>query len=924
MRGEGCALQPCGWRGALLRQRFANLQNFSFAKWRPALEAVAEIMGTMAMGMRWALMGSASLAWMAGAVAAQAQVSDSQADRVGDIVVTGSRIAGGDRIAPVETVDRDTLAAAGVADASQLVRLVTANSGSEAQVDQLNQPQSSGTAQFNLRNLGLGSTLVLVDGQRWTTSAVVATDGSAFVDINSLVPMIALQRIEVVKDGASAVYGSDAVAGVVNFITRHDVARPEVSAKYAVADGSEESVIEAIGGFDLLGGDLTFAASHFHRSALGSDERDFTQAERYGRAAWTAVTSYGQPGSYYRPSQNAYSPDPDCGNPAFASAYKNSASDTFCRLDYSDFFDLTPEETRTQLLADYRTPLGQVNLSLQGAWSSTETEARLTPSLPILAQALTVPASHPDNPFGEAVLFRGRLLGAEAGAMRSQFDYQTWRLAAGLDGRFANGWDWTLSATSSRQHVAYDKPDVIGSALQNALNGLGGAGCNAATGTPGGGACQYFNPFGSAYLGTGTANSAALIDSLIGDVGLRGSASLITADASTSGQALAWDGGALDVALGAQYRRSAFRHDWSDLANAGDLLTSGYSPDFEGDQQALAAFAEARLHLGQRIEAQLAGRYETYDGDQGRFSPKAAIRWDVTEAFALRGSWGQGFRAPSVYAQSGAQASQPSVFDRGAYVFVNTLTSGNAALKPEKSESLTFGAAWRPLAGLDLGVDAWRFDYADQVVKESAQAIINQAAADDAAGLNGTAAQSRITRAFNGALTFVQLYFINASSIETQGIDLSARYGHDLWGGEISASATWTYVDAYDIRLDASSAAVSGVGSTNLNNIGRSLPRNRGEFALGWSGRAQGVTALVHYTSGYRNDRSGITDTTIASQTTLDLLYRRTVRADLDLALGVVNVADKAPALAQFALGYDPVVADPRGRVVSLALTKRF
>ena len=872
------------------------------------------------MTQRKILMATASVAWLVVAGAVQAQ----EASRVEDIVVTGSRIAAGDRIAPVETVGREVIAAAGIADASQLVRLVTANSGSEAQVDQLNQPQSSGTAQFNLRNLGLGSTLVLVDGQRWTNSAVVATDGSGFVDINSLVPMIALQRVEVVKDGASAVYGSDAVAGVVNFITRRGVDRPEVSAKYAVADGSEESVIEALGGFGLLGGDLTLAASHFHRSALGSDERDFTQAERYGRAAWTAVTSYGQPGSYFRPSRNGFSPDPACGNPAFGSAYLNSPTDAFCRLDYSDFFDLVPEETRTQLFADYRRPVGDMTLSLQGAWSATNTIARQSPSLPILARSLTVPASHPDNPFGEAVLFRGRLLGAEAGASQAEFDYRTWRLAAGLDGRFGNGWTWNLSATSSRQHVAYDKPDTIGSAVQNALNGLGGAGCNPATGTPGVGGCQYFNPFGSAYLGTGTTNSVALIDSLIGSTGLRGAATLTTADASTSGEALAWAGGSVDVAVGAQYRRSGFRHDWSDLVNRGDLLTAGVSPDFEGDQEALAAFAEARLHLGDRIEAQLAGRYESYDGNEGRFSPKAAIRWDVTDALALRASWGQGFRAPSVYAQSGAQASQPSVFDRGAFVFVNTLTSGRADLKPEKSESLNLGALWTPIEGLELGVDAWRFDYADQVVKESAQALINQAAADTAAGRTGTEAQSRITRSPSGALTFVQLYFVNASSIETQGIDLSARYRRGLWGGEATASATWTYVDAYDIRLDASAAKVSGVGSTNLNNIGRSLPRNRGEFGLGWSGGPNALTALVHYTDGYANDRSGITDASIASQTTVDLLYSRTIGADLDLSVGVVNVADKAPPLAQFALGYDPVAADPRGRVVSIGLSKRF
>jgi iron complex outermembrane receptor protein len=872
------------------------------------------------MMRRSILMATVSAAWLAGFCAVQAQEAASSVD---DIVVTGSRIAGGDRVAPVETVGREVIAAAGIADASQLVRLVTANSGSEAQVDQLNQPQSSGTAQFNLRNLGLGSTLVLVDGQRWTSSAVVATDGSAFVDINSLVPMIALQRVEVVKDGASAVYGSDAVAGVVNFITRHDVDRPEVSAKYAVADGSEESVIQAIGGFGVLGGDLTLAASYFHRSALSTDERDFTQAERYDRASWTAVTSYGQPGSYYRPSANAYAPDPDCDNPAFDAAYRNSASDTFCRLDYSDFFDLTPEETRTQVFADYRRPIGDMTLSLQAAWSSTGTVARQTPSLPILAQSLTVPDSHPDNPFGEDVLFRGRLLGAEAGASTAEFDYETWRLAAGLEGGFANGWSWTLAATSSRQHVAYDKPDVIGSALQNALNGLGGASCDVSTGTPGVGACQYFNPFGSAYLGTGTANSDELIDSLIGSTGLRGSASLTTADASTSGQAFAWSGGSVDVALGVQYRRSAFRHDWSDLVNAGDLLTAGYSPDFDGDQQTLATYAEGRLHLGERVEAQLAGRYESYDGE-GRFSPKAAVRWDVADTVALRGSWGQGFRAPSVYAQSGAQASQPSVFDRGAFVFVNTLTSGDADLKPEKSESLTFGVQWRPTQALELGLDAWRFDYTDQVVKESAQAIIDQAAADTAAGLTGTDAQSRLTRSASGALTFVQLYFINASSVETQGVDVSARYGHELWGGQATASATWTYVDRYDIRLNDRAAEVSGVSSTNLNNIGRSLPRNRGEFVLGWSSGVHSVTGLVHYTAGYDNDRSGVTDTTIASQTTIDLLYSRTLGADLDLAVGVVNLADKAPPLAQFAFGYDPVVADPRGRVFSLGLTKRF
>ena len=858
--------------------------------------------------------------------AVMAEAGDDQIVRtqVDDIVVTGSRLAGAARMTTVENLNQSQLQAAGVSDLSQITRLVGANSGSENLIDQMNNPQSSGTAQFNLRNLGLGATLVLVDGQRWTNSAVVATDGSAFVDINSLIPTIALERVEVVKDGASAIYGSDAVAGVVNFITRRDVTAPEMRAKYAFTDGSDESVIEAIGSLDLLNGSLTLATSHFHRSALGSDERDFTQAERYGRAAWTAVTSYGQPGSYFRPSTNAYVADADCDNPVFVGSYRNGPSDSFCRLDYSDFFDLTPEETRTQLFADYRKTMGDTDVWAQASWASTFTRARQSPSLPILSRTLVIGQDHPDNPYGEDVLFRGRLKGGASGASAAEFDYETWRIAGGADGKLNDNWNWSFSATASRQDVDYSKPDVVGTALQNALNGFGGAGCDIATGTAGVGPCQYYNPFGSALTGTGTANSHALIDSLTGWTRLRGTADLFTVDTQIDGRIHEWDGGSLDLAAGLQYRRSGFSHDWSDQVNSGDLLTAGFAPDFDGTQDTYAAFAEARLLLGQNIEAQLATRYETYDGSSGKLSPKLAIRWDATDTLALRGSWGRGYRAPSVYTTRGAQAAQPSVLDRGSYVFVNTLTSGNPDLEPETSEHISLGAIWKPVRGLQLSVDAWRFDYSNLVIKEAAQPIINQAAADDAAGLTGTEAQKRVTRSSSGSISMVQLYFINASSIETSGLDLSARYSRPLLDGTVSASATWTLVDQYDIRVDGRGPSVSGVGSTNLNTLGRSLPENRGEFGLSWQNDRHSLTGLVHYTSGYNNDRAGITDTTIASQTTADIYYGYNVSDTLELGVGVVNIADKAPPLAQFFLAYDPVVADPRGRVVSLNLSKRF
>lgn len=210
------------------------------------------------------------------------------------------------------------------------------------------------------------------------------------------------------------------------------------------------------------------------------------------------------------------------------------------------------------------------------------------------------------------------------------------------------------------------------------------------------------------------------------------------------------------------------------------------------------------------------------------------------------------------------------------------------------------------------------------VVKEQAQAVIDQAAADDRAGLTGTSAQKRVTRSASGALSFVQLYFLNASSLDTRGLDVSARYGRDVLGGRGEVSGTWTVTDRYDIRVNPTAPAVSGVGSTNLSTLARSLPRDRGEFSASWRDARNDLTALVHCTSGYRNDRSGITDPSIDSQTTIDLRYARSLASGLVLSVGVVNATDEAPSLAQFALGYDPVVADPRGRIFTVSVLKQF
>lgn len=842
--------------------------------------------------------------------------------RLDEVVVTGSLIPVPGRLFAVDSFGPADLAAAGVLDPSRLTALSPVNSGSEAQVDQLNDPQSSGTAQFNLRNLGFGSTLVLANGQRATQSAVVSSDGSSFVDVNALAPLIALERIDILKDGASATYGSDAVAGVVNFITRRRVDGSTIQVRHGMADGSAETLVEGLTGGRLFGGDLVLAASQFHRSALGSDEREFTQAERYGRAPWTAVTSYGQPGSYFRPSLNGFVPDPDCDDPAFAKAYRNSPSDAFCRLDYSDFFDLAPKEDRSQTWASWRGEVAGLKANIEAGWTGSETQVRQSPSLPILAGSPIVPAGHPDNPFGEDVLFRGRLLGAEAGASSATFAYDTRRIAAGLGGSVAAGWTWRANVMWSRQTVAYDKPDVIGSRLTLALNGQGGPAC--AGGPPGAGVCQWFNPFGSAHLGTGTANSPGLIAWLTGSTGLRGAASLWTAETGATGPVWTSGDAAATLAVGAQIGESRLRHDWSDLANQGELLTAGVNEDFEGRERTTAVFAESRLTWSDRFEAQIALRGERYENGPARLDPRVAALWSPSDSLSLRAGYSEGFKAPSVYARHGVQASQPSVFDRGAFVFVNTVTRGVSDLQPERTRSWTGAVLWSPLPSLELSLEPWRHEISDLVVKELAQTLIDRAAADASNGLQTSDALARVVRDPSGALSFVDLRFLNAASVLAQGVDLRAVWSGETAAGLARIDLTASHVDRYDVRLSPSARIVSAVGRTNLATIARSLPQDRANLSLSLTQSKRAFSARVSWTAGYANDRAGITSSKIRDHLTLDLGWTEVISPDWSASLGVVNATDEDPPLVQYALGYDPIVHDPRGRIVTLGLQRRF
>lgn len=849
-----------------------------------------------------------------------------------EIVVTGTLIRQTSIPSPLATVSSEDLQARALTNAAELVNAITANTGSEAGTNQLSQPLTAGTAQFNLRNLGLGSTLVLVNGRRQTIAAVANNDGSTFVDINSLVPLIAVQRLDVVKDGAAATYGSDAVAGVVNFITRKRVDRPEISARANFMDGAEQYNLDGIIGVDVgETGHLVLAASYYQSTRLASTDRKFSTASTFGRPSWHSVSSYGQPGSYFVPSNNAYSPDPDCGNAAFPDSYQGSPTD-LCRFDFSGYYDLIPKERRIQVFASYNGMIGDsINLNLEAAYANTRNTTASSPSFPLLAVTPLVPASHPDNPFGEDVYFRGRIVNGTYGPTIAHNNYDTFRLAGGLDGNLSDKWTWAVNATYSQQTVLYDKPDTLKTNLYNALNGLGGVGCDTVNGTPGVGDCHYYNPFGSAYLGTGTANSDELIQSLFGSTDMHGKSSLATVDALVSGDLFDLGGETVQAAVGVQYRRATFRHNNGDLVNQGELITLGQAPDFSGKQETYSAFGEVRVPLASVAELNLSGRYEKYKDSFGRFTPKVSLLAYPVDMLTLRASWGKAFRAPSIYQSAAVQAAQPGVVDpkSGAFVFVNTKTFGDPDLRPERSTNWNLGATLTPLPNVVINFDYYNFKYKDLIVKENPQPFITQANLDDLDGLTGTDAQLRVTRNPQGNLQQVDLNFINASSVEVEGFDLGARTWFDVGGGRLEFRADWAHFVKYDLQLVAGGAVTDGLGSVNFNNFAGSIPQDRVEYGVYFNTGPHSFNVLGHYISGYKNDRGFISDTTISSHHTWDVQYSVELEdvvglKGTKLSVGAINVTDKDPPLAQLFLGYDTQVHDPRGRVVYVGVNQTF
>ncbi|KZN59336.1 hypothetical protein N473_04015 [Pseudoalteromonas luteoviolacea CPMOR-1] len=835
------------------------------------------------------------------------------------ISVTGTRLKRSiqsDSPIPITSMDAKALSTMGVNDVRDLIESLPFNAGAQNNSDNLTQNFTVGTSNINLRGLGVSSTLVLLNGRRQVVSAVVTDQGASFVDTASLIPTLAIQRVEILKDGASAIYGSDAVAGVVNFISRDDLNGSEVQYEYRkrMSDGSQdETKVDFVFGSDTgNSGHVLVAASYLERSSLVLSEVDWVQP---------AFSSFGNPGSFVVPSlANDDNPDgltvadPNCVQNG-GSVSQGSNGNSFCLFDFAPQITAVPNEDRLQLYIRTQWAWNDdTKLWFEAGFADNDVTREVSPSFPVL-NAPSVLASHPNNIYNEDIFFRGRPFGVGKPTEINFYSHQTTRVAFGIDGAIDTDKYWQVSYVNAKNEAFLNPKDVIADNFQSALLGFGGINCRQGLGAvAGAGECLYFNPFDP----QASANEQ-LRGYIIGDyIGNVESEMQVIEGVIAFDELFEMDAGYAAMALGMQYRRESIRSVYDALTQQDRFAFLIGNQNVEGDRDVKAIFTEFRLPIFEQFELGLALRYEDY-GDLGgdTTDPKVSMLWHASSNLSVRGSYSTSFRAPSVHQLKGIQTNFANITDPrdGSTTFGGNRTVGDPNLVPETSTALNIGGTLN-INQFDINIDYWRFSFEEVLTRESHQAVVN-AFADD---------PERVIRTSAGTISIVNTRFINAEAIDTSGIDFNAMYQWDTRFGRLTPQLWGSYILEYDLT-DNAGVVSDGLGKLNRNTVGNPTPKLKGSFGLNWLFEAHSANVFFRHVASYEND---VSLEKISSFNTLDLQYEvdmgELIKAGVNtnITVGVVNVTDKAPPFVDIAGSYDPRTGDPRGRRAYIKLKVEF
>jgi iron complex outermembrane receptor protein len=902
----------------------------------------------------------------------EASTASSQGDET--IVITGSRIRRNplDQDQPVTFLDEADLARTGLTSAADILQRLPSSGGAlNSRFNNSgnfgNPPDGggvgAGSAEVDLRYLGSKRVLVLVDGLRYVNGASASGVPGA-TDLNSI-PESMIERIEVLQDGASAIYGSDAIAGVVNIITRKEQDGFRASAQYGImseGDGETTNLQLSWGNGKSAGGlSIVVGGNWVKQDGISSGDRDISLFPTPGTNACDSSCSSGTPkGRFIVLGQDLTLIAPVLNRAPTLADYRafGGAPD---RFNFAPFnFIQTPLE-RYGVFANINQEVGDFNFAVKAVWNRRNSKNQAAP-LPLfvgpdsgngnLLDRITIDATNPFNPFGRLAsgrtlvtnlpngeaanyAFIGRRV-VEGGPRRYDQKVDTWYVSATFGGSFevgARDWYWDVNALYGRNKAEQTMLGNINAAnLAQALGPV--AACT--------GACVPFNLFGGA---------GSITDAMYQFIAFEQNDSsrqtLWDVSANLSGEIFDLPGGPLGFALGVEHRDQKGRFDPDPIVAAGlgsDIPALPTSGGFDVSE----AYLELRLPLIRdtpffhRLELSGAARYSDYSTFGSTTTFKAGINWQPIEDLLFRGSWAEGFRAPSI----GELFGTPSRFDQeivdpcsavggaipaavaanciaagvpanGSYVQTNpqlpVITGGNIDLDPETSESWGFGAVWSPSFVPRFSVEA---NYWNIKVDGAIQAIDAETLLGRCAEEGDALSCAAITRTATGAIAEIQGRLQNIAGIETDGVDVTLNYRTGETGlGRFGLFWTNTFLFNYHVTVPATG------GTTTIEREGteqgspdQAFPKWKSTAVLDWTMKGGlGASLTGRYIKGVDEADGNHMDSRL--YTDLQLRWEPDDFYGLGFAVGANNLfnVDPPPCFTCGLNNMDPTTYDVPG-----------
>jgi iron complex outermembrane receptor protein len=818
--------------------------------------------------------------------------------RIEKIEVTGSQIKRVDTEGPnpVLVIRREDLQRSAGQNLQDILQNLSANLGSFNETANSGNTFAPGTASINLRNLGNQTTLVLLNGRRVANYGFAQNINENFVDLNSI-PVSAIERIEILKDGASAIYGSDAIAGVMNIILRRDFTGIEATVGFGSSDkgdAEEQRANVTLGWGDVSKQKFNVMATldWYKRDPLFGTDRDISRTADYRRffGGIDFRSPSGNPGTWLtagRGGNTVNTPFPTCSAEA-----RDQALDPLGTCAYNFMGDVMtlPETERKGVFgrAVYEfTP----NFSAFGefGWNENDSLSVLAPT----PDSFTLPVGHNSNPYSFAVPIRYRF--TDVGARISNQVSETTRYVLGLRGSFRN-WDWEAAYLSAENDVVENRKNFISTPVRNALVAAN--------------VYSFVNP---------SANDPAVVNALRASPQRVGHSELESFDAKISGTLFELPAGPLGMAVGLEHREESVS-DVPDPLGAAGLIIGAGGTAAAGSRKMDGYFAEFAIPILRNVEAQVAVRHEKYSDYGSSTVPKFAIAWRPWNNLLLRAGYNEGFRAPSLAElYLGQSISFPSVVDstrcagyRAAFgntdprtagacaaLQYRSATGGNIDLTAEESESESAGFVWDATPNLSVGMDYYRITHTGRIAQPLLSFLVANenlfpgAVVRDPQTPNDVAANTGGPIVGSGSDERIGIYrtYFNASSQSTRGVDLDVRYRIDLGpDGRVILSSTNTYVDYFRRSVAPGQPPTELAGNDGL-------PRYRGSHQALWETGPWAFNFVINVIGHYNQPLDNIpnVDEKVSSWTTGDVQVQYSGFRNLKLVAGVRNITDRQP-----------------------------